>query len=256
MSDVCVPPFGFELHRRQPFLMGAYGNLTANQVVDNSGAVAPTGLNPSIRLTSGGVGANKTQEYGTNIVAAGDNPLTTDIFASHDDPDFHGFWRRDLHLSAFVRKQGYTGIQTPTSYVGIGLGSYAIPPPDPATAASNVVRLVLRTQDLSWYLITHRGDGVSAQVITPLNVPHQPINQISGAGSSRSYRLDLYVKAGEYVAAAVDGIEGARITSGLPVVGLGPAALTLYSYFVTSGTDASSNVRGVFHSMMLETFGM
>lgn len=243
-SGISEPPFDSEFYRRAPYLF-LHERVPQSWGVDNSGVAVPTDGNqfpPFLRLNTGANGANKTQEYGTSLVAVGDASPGNDGFAIHGDPSNTGFWRRTHIVDCLVRCQAVAG-SVIGGKVGIEIGTYGVVPPDPATSPNNVVRVFMDATSVAggsgaWYVQTCPGDNATAPVTSAYNAA------VANSKLQRIYRVRLVHKAGQYVAGYVDGKLIARLTTGLPIAT--PANSTAFvGWYVTSGS-AAGNVRGVF----------
>lgn len=100
---------------------------------------------------------------------------------------------------------------------GTGTGFWFDPPPAnfPMCALMYFRDSVLAGANERFVLVTAIGDGVTGQkhtVLTGVDPPRSPISP----GTPCGQRYELIYKPGEYVAARIDGVEGARHTDTLP----------------------------------------
>lgn len=251
--DVASPPYGFERYRRLPTIMPVpfacswdsnVGSLMPVIPANNTGAVIPTPtLPPYYPLNTGAAGINKGIEVIYSFVPSGvTNP--NDGFAKASDADAHGFWRRVLTLDALIIPRSSAGTLSATSRAGVGLGAYTVVPPEPATTAINLVRLYYRADTLQWELLTHKGDGASAAVVTALSGVANPVN-------GRCSKVRIEHNPGQYVRAYVGGILGAEVASDFLLPPAANAFASCVSMFVESGS-ASANVRAWIGGHVLE----
>lgn len=236
-------PWETEIYRHFPMFSSFYFEAVPPIAVDNSGAAVPSILfRPTFSLTTGGVLANKTKEYGySHVTQLG----TRDMFARPEDATSHGRWRRFHSLECLVCPSS-SATPSATMYAGIGMGSYLAVPPDPATTLDNVIRLVVQMNTLTWQLIVHPGNGVAAQSKTALVGVTAPV-------LGRVQHARIVYNPNAYVRAYVDGVLGAELTSGLPVVPPTTANNAYAMMLVTSGSLAGNCIAGF---MGLRAFAM
>jgi hypothetical protein len=162
------------------------------------------------------------------------------------------------HLTAFV--------QPDTTVVGSGnaaLGIFLLNPGALYAASARLWDTVAYTtpratlvwelypdESRKFALYTAPGDGVTIGVRTELT----GINPPSGVIAPYTHRLELIYNPGQYIAALVDGVEGARVSTGLPSTTYHPlGSVGLSGIGAYSGFDSSSQAMGQFGGIMFET---
>lgn len=244
MRDIHSPPYGFERYRRLPTIMpipfgsswaAATGGVVPQVAADNTGAALTNPMPPPyFALNTGAAGINK----GIEVVYKMQPPGATDPndgFAKASDADGHGFWRRIITLDALIVPRSTSGTLSGTSRSGIGMGAYAVVPPNPATTNNNLIRLYWRADNNTWELLTHKGDGVATAVITNVTGVAAPV-------IGRCSKLRIEHNPGQYVRAYINGILGAEAASNFKLPPAANAFACMVSMFCESGS-ASANVR-------------
>lgn len=186
------------------------------------------------------------------------NTFNTDLWSGIDGLNY---WGRPHRLTVFMSVG--VGNVTPLgghSYAGIFMQPPGLPPWNPNP---NFPYAILRyaADSLSdpslnerWELITAKGDG-SAQVIHQLSGVAGP-KSAQSVGGAKTQRLEIVYSPGNYVAALIDGKEGARESVTIPIPGTVPGAnvsLAGVGVYVDTG-NINDAARAEFSSLMLEGY--
>ena len=200
-------PFSTEWYRNWPrsnLHFPAAGQVSANALRAD--------LVPLISLTCvGGLGTNEIAEsvetIGAFVPAVGNRP----DMLRHSPSGTAGFWDRPMiaHVRVLERQRDAGNA---TVRIGMELGTYNTGvanfplPPFAALATRNVVQFWLDMAPVpQWWLQVNRVGAVRTTVA---------LAGVTAPGTlNRPRRMTLAYNPGEYVAAYIDGVEGARITN-------------------------------------------
>lgn len=223
-SGVSSPPWEFERHRRGAIRWYPFDSLL--NIGANSAGSTATLIAPGVRLATGALSAtpqNKSREMCEKLAA-------TTLWTGIDTLDY---WSRSHHLQCFVTIDA--GNITPIggfamTYIGLMMPGLPVGTPN-WNANPGQPFAILRYQregvnaaspNEHFDLVTAYGDGVQAVVVTPLAGVQGPRSNIT-AGNARTQRWEIVYEPGAYVAALIDGVEGARVTTTLSIPN--PAAI-------------------------------
>jgi len=177
------------------------------------------------------------------------------------------YWEHAQYISCYI----VIGVANAT-IVGskVSAGIYLTAPAIPTAGAasgyldpSNIPLCMLRYRrddiisgaNERFELLTSPGDGVTATLVTVLAGVDPPRSPIS-PGGARGQRYEMYYKPGEYVAARIDGVEGARHTTALPNPATVPAAganLAGIGVYLQDG-NINDTIRASFYTLNVEMY--
>lgn len=246
LARIVTTPAPWETELYRHVMVESMGDTLPIAFLDTTAAAVSSLFRPIWFHSTGAAVANKIAEYGYSASHISLPSTTRDIFALVADPGSTGMWRRHLSYDCIVQPTGFNATASATSYLGIGMGTYGVAPPDPAVTNHNVARLVVQGNTLTWQLITHAGDGVSAQVKTALVGVTAPV-------LGRSQHARIVVNPGQWIRAYIDGALGAEVAA-LPLAPITPPFMS-HGWIVTSGS-VGGNVRGAFYAPRLYVMGM
>jgi len=248
MKGVSNPPFGVELYRRNIRNYGEsnFGNLFG---------IGTTSLDlPTITINTGTpLAANRERCLYEGLSANGADAQhwcsnQADIIAGTN----FNFWRRDHVMQALMKFFPSVGTESNEQRAGIGMSNFNLALPWPNPSLNPVVMFWVNTLALQWELISSIGDNVTPWTTAVLSGVQAP-----RAGDP--FHLKLVYKAGEYAAALVNGIEGARIDDPLLLPPVNPPSLFSNNnglgIFVHSGSLAG-RLRAQYTAIRCETMGI
>lgn len=182
-------------------------------------------------------------------------------YQMHSGYDGLDFWSRPHRLQVMVTL-GVMGLNASgaKSYTALymtppGVPTWADPPIVPLCLLRYAKNAAIDGEDERFELITAPGDGVTVMKVTRLVGTDPPRSPVS-PGGQRTERYELVYKPGEYVAALINGVEGARHVTSLPDTTVIPGAganLCGVGVYVQDGV-VNDQTNSAFHSMMLETY--
>lgn len=252
---VSQPSFAASLHGLGSFRLYPFSSILNTALV--SGGSTVTLITPSLELYTG-----LTTAVGDNRGREACEKVPYPLFLGYDGLDY---WSRPHHLTVFLTI-GVGNVINAGSYLYSVL--YMHPPGVPpwTTTPVNNPYCMLRYvrngvldpsgEDERYELITARGDG-TAQLVTRLVGVDPPRSPVS-PGGQRTERLEIIYKPGEYVAALINGVEGARhiSTDPLPIPTTTPPlndTLSGIGVYLENASQLNQSFKSAFHDLILET---
>jgi len=234
-SGIRVSPAPWETERHRRGTIRWYDFQGAIQSGLLSAGSAATYGNPAVVLATAGATATP-QNRAREAVEKQGLGLGTPIWTGFDA---NVYWGRPMRIQCFCVH--VSGQSTPAGsrlrygifLGGIGIGAPPAAPlpvfPDPPLQPiaqlyyERTGVLDAPSQVETWKLRTGVGDGVTLALVSTLAGVQGPATSIT-PGGVHCQRLELVYVPGQYVAALIDGVEGARHTTVLPNPAFSPAA--------------------------------